>query len=746
MTGSPTKLKVASTQPKLAPTSSSSSVNANSNKKSSSDSKHKGAKLKPSKNPYSNLNMSNTSESSYAQLPKINPSEKNKAATSMHRRLSIHNQNYVPPTLDYSMPLPTMDLSLDTNKNNTEQNIENLISKNISTASFNATEETNISEILQPSTLRNILLDPKFSAKKFVRQELSSATAIEIDDFTNILSSLNDNINTEIKDNLNRSYNEILKVNNDLFIASSELNQLRDNVKELSNVMSNFDVIAEKRLLFEERKEEANGLLPPMNSKEEKRDQSSLVVLDKIWNEELLDLVKKVDGVKNIIFDNNNQRKNLNRHFILESSDWFELNVTTFRFSQMIKFFILSDLIFIVSKNNKNNRFILSQCLDVKTVIVNKDPYSNRLFFKTNESIANSNPDVSTSLLFETRDERECGRVLESIRKAKDDLCDIFEVEKQNKQKLEESFKILQTTQPTPIRDQNSITSPIKNNINRHSLDNTPIFNSELSPRKSYTKNSTFNHEQHFLQDLTLSIQSASGNHELSPLARRLKDLNDSIEEVDIQIARVNFEEAVLLLTSIESKLNEYFAANQSISKNESMFYNLILLNLNQKRESIRLKLSRSVLVNKTEISQVIHNIKTMIKLGFAEESLDIFLQNRSNLIQNLILQIGSIDNSINYVAELAIIRFQTLKQTVTNFNELYSNGDNKISSILVSWCNDQVDKHFQLIDKHLLNDEMLSPESIKTTRKQIDDLKSVGLDFVYKLDEFIKRNAHRIR
>ena len=133
------------------------------------------------------------------------------------------------------------------------------------------------------------------------------------------------------------------------------------------------------------------------------------------------------------------------------------------------------------------------------------------------------------------------------------------------------------------------------------------------------------------------------------------------------------------------------------------------------------------------------------------EQSLDLFLQNRTIIIQNLTLQIGSFDNPVNYLTQLAVVRFQTIKQTILNFEQIFpefSNKDaldNKFSSILVNWCSSEVDKHFQLIDKQLLNDEMLSPASIKSTRKQIDDLKTVGMDFVYKLDGFIRKNSHKI-
>lgn len=137
---------------------------------------------------------------------------------------------------------------------------------------------------------------------------------------------------------------------------------------------------------------------------------------------------------------------------------------------------------------------------------------------------------------------------------------------------------------------------------------------------------------------------------------------------------------------------------------------------------------------------------ENMIKLGLPEQALDLFLQNRSNFIQDLILQIGSVDNPTNYLTQLAVIRFQTIKKTVEDFQDIFKELGAKISSILVDWCSDEVDNHFKLVDKQLLNDEMLSPGSIKSSRKQIDGLKAVGLDFVYKLDEFIKKNSDKIR
>lgn len=248
--------------------------------------------------------------------------------------------------------------------------------------------------------------------------------------------------------------------------------------------------------------------------------------------------------------------------------------------------------------------------------------------------------------------------------------------------------------------------------------------------------------DQYLLQNLTLSMHSRPRSRDMSSTAQRLKFLDEGVEEIDIELARLRFESAVETLLDIESQLEDL---SERISDEELMLLNLISLKIEQRREAISSKLSQSIL-SSNEIVHLKSGTENMIKLGLPEQALDLFLQNRSNFIQDLILQIGSVDNPTNYLTQLAVIRFQTIKKTVEDFQDIFKELGAKISSILVDWCSDEVDNHFKLVDKQLLNDEMLSPGSIKSSRKQIDGLKAVGLDFVYKLDEFIKKNSDKIR
>lgn len=887
----------------------------------------KKPKDKKKLNPYANLDITSKP---YTELPTINALEKNKAASSMQRRLSVHNQNYIPPVLDYSMPMPTN--LLPTGINSTEQTTSGatatgLGSKNVSTnaiadanANVNATatshlipgssvassstnlpdnynsdtttvppstqrdnlykpsqsttasttsskpllprdastvgQQYSMEDLLQFPVMREVLGDPNFNAKRFIHDKLSIVSAIEIDEFTNRLTEFAQLVQVEVRLNLNKSYSEIIQVNSDLYVAASELSILRENFRELMRVMNNFKVGAEKRLTLEEEEEQEQeeaekserqrehddverenigngryktlnsdetGLLPPVRSNKTRRDRSSVFILDRIWQNELAELVKNVEGTKNILFENG-KRKN-NRYVKLESSDWVELNVTTLRFLQAVKIYILNDLILVAAKN-KNNDYVLSQCLELKNVTVTKQPRSNRLLFKvdrrmdgataatsmvnTNRGPSNGNgttrgssnsrggsnnnnssngnttsrndtgPGKSYSaqlingLLYEARDEAECYNVLNTIRKAKDDLLEIFQGERENEKKIKESYRYLQSSQ-TPVRD--SGRSPVK--TNRRSFGSTPKGTQSngidsavaTSAGGSLARSSSTSgfasgngglvrinsfKNRNILQNLTLSMQTTSINS-MNPFSRRLKQIDENIEELDVDIARLKFSKAVDSLLSIQEELKNLYDTLDSNGKtdpdepdDDTILCNLLLLKVDERREMISSKLSQRILFD-TEISQLMLDVKTLIRLDLSEQGLDLFLQNRSKAIEDLILQISAFENAVNYLTQLAILRFQMIKQTVLNFEMLFprfndpKSIDNKFSSILVSWCSDEVDKHFKSIDKQLLNDEMLSPVSIKSTRKQIDELKSVGLDFVYKLDEFIKKNSHMI-
>lgn len=684
---------------------------------------------KPAKatNPYSSMQMA----PQYSQLPTINAKDKNKVASSMQRRLSMHNANYVPPKLDYSMPLPSgaMDsrqtgqtrqdpTSRRANEVAHGRPVDNIPTKNDTSHLKEAAANPLAPGMLKPAALRKMLADPKFNAKTFVRESLGDASAIEIDEFTSNLGEIAIEVQEEAKDNVDKSYNEILTVNRDLSIASLELKQLRSSVSELSDMMQEFFVMAEKKLqagqhIEQMRSGSSTGLLPPVRADSisaMRRDRSSVAILERIWDNQLATLFKTVEGARKYIGNSPG------RHILMESGDWIELNIATLKPLQTVHIFILSDMVLVASRpREKQKELIVAQCGHLRDVSVSFEGVSpKRLSFSFGPS---------TRCIYECRDQQEAIRVLNVVRKAKDDFHDIFHAEEENAKKIKESFSYLQQT---PGRE--STKSPVKNP--RRSM-------GSLTPGKIPGDDM----DNFLFQKISMTMHSRSHSRDVKPLAHKLKSLSSGVEEIDIELGRLKFDRAVNSLNAMEMELKKL--ADQG-NEDDIMLYSLISLKLDQRREAVISKLSQTISTT-NETVPLMAAVKNMIKLGAPEDGLDLFLQNRSNLIKSLILQTGSLDNPTNYLTQIAVIRFQIIKKAVISFCDIFQDDKDRFSSILVNWCREEVDKHFELIDKSLPSDETISPTSIRSSRRQIDGLKSVGIDFVYKLDEFIKKNNHKI-
>lgn len=710
-----------------------------------------------------------------AQLPTMNSKQKTKVASSMQRRLSVHNPNYVPPKLDYSMPLPSTSLDnyrqqqqpplsepLPQQQKHTQYQqyrdfgeYPSTVSKEAVVAAIapqrmnktqtghkpyhprTAQEMRNVSEpgvgvppqVMNPMLLRKILSDPRFNAKSFFHRTLGDASAVEIDRFTSSLNTLANEVQEEAKENINKSYREILTVNNDLRVAGSELKHLRLSIKELNEMMDQFLTLAEKKMEFHQQQhpqsqstvsstsQVANGLLPPMRtSSTSKRDRTSVAILEKIWDNQLTELLKHVEGSQKYL------SPKPGRHILMETGDWMELNIATLKPLQSVRIFILNDMALVAGRaREKQKDLVVSQCAPLRDVsVVLEARTGDRLTF---------NFGSNTKCLYQSRDSKECSRLLSIFRRAKDDLRDVFLAEEANARRIKESFNVLSNNQ-TPGKETSR--SPLKNQ--RLSLGNsvggtTPNRASDLM-------------ENHVFENITISMHSRSRSRDASSISQRLKLLDDLFEEIEIDSERLKFDKAVDSLIDLESQLTEL---SSQVDREDIILHSFLVLKSQRSRENICQKLLYNINSNQ-ELPRLIPAVKNMVKMSLPEEGLDAFLQNRSNLIQSLILQIGSVDNPTNYLTQIAVIRFQTVKKTVKNFRDIFQEDADKFSSILVNWCKDEADKHFKLIDKQLLNDEMLSPMSIRSSRKQIDSLKLVGLDFVYKLDEFIKKNGDKIR
>lgn len=232
------------------------------------------------------------------------------------------------------------------------------------------------------------------------------------------------------------------------------------------------------------------------------------------------------------------------------------------------------------------------------------------------------------------------------------------------------------------------------------------------------------------------------GSEETTEVTKRLKRLDDALEDLDLEIGRQNFDLAITKLNHIQSSLKSLYS---SATFDESVMVELLSLKCSQRKTILYTKLTNLLACETSDMTKLKSYMLNLVALNEPVDALEVFLQNRSNFINDLTLQIGIIDNVTSFITQVAIIRFQTLKKVTQQYLEVSKNLKRDYTSLLVCWCSEEVDKHFQLMERELSNSSTLSVQAIKITRKQIDELKPVGMDYVYKLDDFIRRNNNRI-
>ncbi|QEU62620.1 Exo84 [Kluyveromyces lactis] len=673
------------------------------------------------------------------ELPKVSAKERSKAGTMMKRRLSVHqSNNFGAIKMDFdnmpALPSSAGDYSFASNVGNATQTSliteDQLPDRNTSLASLNTNNRRPDQELYSSKSLRKILSNPDFKAKKFITEKLGDATAVDIDQFTSNLNDLSLEIQDEIKFNIDKSFKEILIVNKGLETATTELKVLRTKVQEMKDIMNQFVTIAEKKLQAEQAANETadlnrtsssaslsnHSLLPPLKPTPSatKKDRTSVYILERMWNEELMTLFKNVDGAHKYI------TSTPGRHILLESDNWIEINPATLKPLQKVRLFILNDVVLIAApKPSKQTELTVSRFSPLRDVTVEVQSEHELSFNFSNKQ----------HTLYRHRDPQVFSKVIDIIRQAKDALREISQAEEDTTRKIRNSYTLLQQER-TPNRD--ASTSPVKVHGRQRSYGGTGT----PSRHRSDAQNDAL------LTNITRSIHVRMGSEETTEVTKRLKRLDDALEDLDLEIGRKNFDLAITKLNHIQSSLKSLYS---SATFDESVMVELLSLKCSQRKTTLYTKLTNLLACETSDMTKLKSYMLNLIALNEPVDALEVFLQNRSNFINDLTLQIGIIDNVTSFITQVAIIRFQTLKKVTQQYLEVSKNLKRDYTSLLVCWCSEEVDKHFQLMERELSNSSTLSVQAIKITRKQIDELKPVGMDYVYKLDDFIRRNNNRI-
>lgn len=578
-------------------------------------------------------------------------------------------------------------------------------------------------------------------------------------------------VNKDIKANINENQKNILELTNDLKDTQEELLQLRISKNELYEILEDFKEAAERRIAIEtdsknlQQQNRLNGKsMKSANAASKRKDRSSIIYLEKMWNDQLMSLFKHVEGASKFI------QPIPGRHILSESGRWSEINVGNWKVVKPAHLFILNDVILVATKKTNSNsqqdengqgsksKLLAAFCWPLHDIIFSQiNPPEGRTGGddNNNKTYTINIKSHSMSYIYQTDRYDHFIKILEAIKKGQNELSQkerAFELANEEKTRSrgtdEDDKKLLRES----IRNSGIIDGATVESINR---------------TKSGTK-SKRNSADVVLQDLSAKVHSRNRSHDFkngtprmgSPsLDKRnssgaganissgqffadLKKIDDRIDEVDVEIAHNNFEESVDLIRYIENKILNIEASLeqnsrrlQTTSQEDSV--SAVEDEIKLLIEVINIKISsRKVKIQNNLIFELQHNITILegeeiskimeFFYGFdqVEEGVNAYLNAMSTHLNvtasKLIVGIqGSTRiDVVNYLSSMVIIYISIIKRTISTYKENIipvlvkdqtrdTNPSNPKevtidSSGLIDWCTEEMTKLVDAIRKHL--------------------------------------------
>lgn len=606
-----------------------------------------------------------------------------------------------------------------------------------------------------------------FNPNAKVLGDLSGGTAAEIDDYYKVLTKQQTIVNRDIKDNINENQKNILELTNDLKETQEELLQLRVTTRELYEILDDFKDAAQRRIELENENASIHNALGSMAGTSmrtpsqslrnggkrlvvKKKDRSSIIYLEKMWNDQLQSLFKHVEGASKFI------QPIPGRHILAESGRWSEVNVGNWKIVKPAHLFILNDVVLVATKKyssgtstgsleatattptssttpmllapaNSKSKLQAVFCwplhevkfLEVSTPSINRGR-DNRDENKTYLVNLKSN---SMSYVYQTDRYDHFLKILEAFKKGQHELS-----------QRDRAFEIAHGSEGTSRDSEDK-------KLLRESLRNSGIAENSDDKRKSISGKR--NSAEGLLQDISAKVHSRNRSHDFkngSPklggsnsggtgqFFNDLKRIEDRIDEVDVEIAHNKYAESAGLIRYIENKISSIESSldigiskqsdsgNNSLEDEVRLLIEVINLKINTRKTKIQKSLTFELQNNVSalsgeEISGIMEFFNNLEQLDHGVAAYLHAMSGHLNATASRLVvgvQGSTKIDVVNYLGNLVIIYVSIVRRTISTYKDYISpilaKDPNSVcdSSGLINWCNDEMSRLVIGIKKHL--------------------------------------------
>ncbi|KAJ2160984.1 exocyst complex component exo84 [Coemansia sp. RSA 552] len=204
------------------------------------------------------------------------------------------------------------------------------------------------------------------------------------------------------------------------------------------------------------------------------------------------------------------------------------------------------------------------------------------------------------------------------------------------------------------------------------------------------------------------------------------KRIDEMLDELDIHIARREFDEAASLVQRLKRFLGDSAKCPASVRRTVDTHVT----------ELARLILA-DLLIPCSAKKQVAANVGLLHGLGWDKEAKGAFLASRSATIKNRTRQLKLEGNTRLYIRELAIVYFRLIRNTCEWYSELFA--DPTMVSALIAWVRQEMAGYAVIFRRHVFHERQrfqVIASCLSHTLAEVDILGHAGLDLKFMLDQ----------
>ncbi|ORX93838.1 hypothetical protein K493DRAFT_315777 [Basidiobolus meristosporus CBS 931.73] len=213
-----------------------------------------------------------------------------------------------------------------------------------------------------------------------------------------------------------------------------------------------------------------------------------------------------------------------------------------------------------------------------------------------------------------------------------------------------------------------------------------------------------------------------------------MKRIADVSDELDVHIAQREFEAAVhcseearKILRLCTAEGTQMKAVNKRI---EDRVANLVSV------------ISHDMMNPMLTKSQNCANVSWLLRLGYPDKAKEAFLGGRSSTIRHRTRQIQLEGDVTRYIKELFLVVFTLIRNTCEWF--MASFRDASMSSALVKWVKEEIEKYAEIFRKQMFHHEQpmqVIADGLNYASEQCKKLREVGVDLSFLIDKIFLPN-----